>query len=297
MGLVDAIHVYWGKKSEKSDMPIKRRKYRDILPWAYLCVVKLSISAMTVARSSSSTFRSTWTPMVSSQEDVEMSTKSPGMHWPWRRQSQWWHSSTTFQRAYGLLMPAAPRGSDGIPPTLLPAGETKLSVYNLHRVACEDSDAYLCCRTNYSFQVLPFLQNNCWWIVPTLFPLLFDSGFRMAILYICLGYVNINSTRLDRYSRHEVRRYMDFLFLSSLCTMFKCINRVRRQSGFPTFIPCQRQDVNVLPKRRQSHQGDKLCDVSTVPLVARWPVFLARGSDADGEPHYGFVLEGLTVIL
>ena len=65
-----------------------------------------------------------------------------------------------------------------------------------------------------------------------------------------------------------------------------CIaNRVRRQSGFPTFIPCQRQDVNVLPKRRQSHQGDKLCDVSTVPLGARWPVFLARGCDADGEPH------------
>ena len=63
-------------------------------------------------------------------------------------------------------------------------------------------------------------------------------------------------------------------------------NRARRQSGFPTFIPCQRQDAKVLPKRRQSHQGDKLCDVSTVPLVARWPVyFLARGSDADGEPH------------
>ena len=62
-------------------------------------------------------------------------------------------------------------------------------------------------------------------------------------------------------------------------------NRARRQSGFPTFISCQRQDANVLPKRRQSHQGDKLCDVSTVPLVARWPVFLARGSDADGEPH------------
>ena len=63
-------------------------------------------------------------------------------------------------------------------------------------------------------------------------------------------------------------------------------NRARRQSGFPTFISCQRQDANVLPERRQSHQGDKLCDVSTVPLVARWPVFLARGSDADGEPHY-----------
>ena len=63
-------------------------------------------------------------------------------------------------------------------------------------------------------------------------------------------------------------------------------NRARRQSGFPTFISCQRQDVNVLPKRRQSHQGDKLCDVSTVPLVARWPVFLARGSDADGGPHF-----------
>ena len=60
---------------------------------------------------------------------------------------------------------------------------------------------------------------------------------------------------------------------------------VRRQSGFPTFISCQRQDANVLPKRRQSHQGDKPCDVSTVPLVARWPAFLARGSDADGEPH------------
>ena len=64
-----------------------------------------------------------------------------------------------------------------------------------------------------------------------------------------------------------------------------CCNRARRQSGFPTFISCKRQDANVLPKRRQSHQGDKLCDVSTVPLVARWPVFLARGSDADGEPH------------
>ena len=63
-------------------------------------------------------------------------------------------------------------------------------------------------------------------------------------------------------------------------------NRVRRQSGFPTFISCQRQDAHVLPKRRQSHQGDKFCDVSTVPLVARWPVFLARGSDADGEPHW-----------
>ena len=62
-------------------------------------------------------------------------------------------------------------------------------------------------------------------------------------------------------------------------------NRARRQSGFPTFISCQRQDVNVLPKRRQSHQGDKLCDVSTVALVARWPVFLARISDADGERH------------
>ena len=63
-------------------------------------------------------------------------------------------------------------------------------------------------------------------------------------------------------------------------------NRARRQRGFPTFISCQRQDANVLPKRRQSHQGDKLCDVGTVPLVARWPVFLARGSDADGEPHW-----------
>ena len=50
-------------------------------------------------------------------------------------------------------------------------------------------------------------------------------------------------------------------------------NRARRRSGFPTFISCQRQDAHVLPKRRQSHQGDKLCDVSTVPLVARWPVF------------------------
>ena len=56
------------------------------------------------------------------------------------------------------------------------------------------------------------------------------------------------------------------------------------RADFPR-LSCQRQDAHVLPKRRQSHQGDKLCDVSTVPLVARWPVFLARGSDADGEPH------------
>ena len=58
------------------------------------------------------------------------------------------------------------------------------------------------------------------------------------------------------------------------------------RADFRRLYPAQRQDANVLPKRRQSHQGDKLCDVSTVPLVARWPVFLARGSDADGEPHY-----------
>ena len=70
-------------------------------------------------------------------------------------------------------------------------------------------------------------------------------------------------------------------------------NRARRQSGFPTFISCQRQDAHVLPKRRQSHQGDKLCNVSTVPLVARWPVFLARGSDADGEPHYVYCIHKL----
>ena len=41
------------------------------------------------------------------------------------------------------------------------------------------------------------------------------------------------------------------------------VNRVywaRRRGGFPTLISCQPQD--------------KLCDVSTVPLVARWPVFL-----------------------
>ena len=68
-------------------------------------------------------------------------------------------------------------------------------------------------------------------------------------------------------------------------------NRARRQSGFSTFISCQRQDANVLPKRQQLHQGDKLCDVSTVPLVARWPVFLARGSDADGEPHWVLSVE------
>ena len=70
-------------------------------------------------------------------------------------------------------------------------------------------------------------------------------------------------------------------------------NRARRQTGFPTFISCQREDANVLPERRQSHQGDKLCDVSTVSLVARWPVFLARWSDADGEPHCWICCEHL----
>ena len=74
-------------------------------------------------------------------------------------------------------------------------------------------------------------------------------------------------------------------FPTSLLSYNYDYSRARRQSGFPTFISCQRQDANMLPKRRQSHQGDKLCDVSTVPLVARWPVFLARGSDTDGEPH------------
>ena len=77
-----------------------------------------------------------------------------------------------------------------------------------------------------------------------------------------------------------------YTYVCTYTRQYHVENRTRRQSGFPTFISCQRQDANVLPKRRQSHQGDKLCDVSTVPLVARWPVFLARGSDADGEPHY-----------
>ena len=72
-------------------------------------------------------------------------------------------------------------------------------------------------------------------------------------------------------------------------------NRVCRQSRFPTFISCQRQDPNVLPKRRQSHQGDKLCDVSTVPLVARWPVLLARGSDADSEPHNIYLIARMLI--
>ena len=56
-------------------------------------------------------------------------------------------------------------------------------------------------------------------------------------------------------------------------------NRARRQSRFLMFISCQRQDPNVLPKRWQSHQGDKHCDVSTVPSVARpyfWPADLTR---------------------
>ena len=74
-------------------------------------------------------------------------------------------------------------------------------------------------------------------------------------------------------------------------------NRARRQSGFPTFISCQRQDAHVLPKRRQSHQGDKLCDVSMVPLVACWPVFLARGSDTDGEPHYTYREVNIKIII
>ena len=84
---------------------------------------------------------------------------------------------------------------------------------------------------------------------------------------------------------NEVNLTSNLEFIEIKVFSFIIRNRARRQSGFPTFISCQRQDANVLPKRRQSHQGDKLCDVSTVPMVARWPVFLARGSDADGEPH------------
>ena len=80
--------------------------------------------------------------------------------------------------------------------------------------------------------------------------------------------------------------WLEVLLQAPKCTVITVCNTARRQSGFPTFISCQRQDANVLPERRQSHQGDKLCDVSTAPLVARWPVFLARGSDADGEPHW-----------
>ena len=87
---------------------------------------------------------------------------------------------------------------------------------------------------------------------------------------------------MDTSSTHQhcARRGLD-----KYTVLLRGSNRARRQSGYPTFISCKRQDANVLPKRRQSHQGDKLCDVSTVPLVARWPVFLACGSDADGEPH------------
>ena len=91
----------------------------------------------------------------------------------------------------------------------------------------------------------------------------------------------------ERHERHE-REFCTWSFKITELEKGRwswISNRARCQSGFLTFISCQRQDANVLPKRRQSHQGDKLCDVSTVPLMARWPVFLARGSDADGEPH------------
>ena len=76
----------------------------------------------------------------------------------------------------------------------------------------------------------------------------------------------------------------EYVLTTSVC---RCKIGSAVRADFRRLYPANRQDVNVLPKRRQSHQGDKLCDVSTVPLVARGPVFLARGSDADGEPISG----------
>ena len=61
------------------------------------------------------------------------------------------------------------------------------------------------------------------------------------------------------------------------------------RADFRRLYPANAKTPTCCPKRRQSHQGDKLCDVSTVPLVASWPVFMARGSGADGEPHYDSV--------
>ena len=92
-------------------------------------------------------------------------------------------------KEHGLLMPAAPRGSDGIPSTLLPAGETKLSVYNLYRVACEDSDIPVVGLTSfqmYHFFKITVLLVDCTDFIPT-----FDSGFRMAIFDIASNMIYI----------------------------------------------------------------------------------------------------------
>ena len=116
--------------------------------------------------------------------------------------------------------------------------------------------------------------------------LLFKPKTFLVLLKVCPHHTDmILSPRSEPFSRKTANNFHQ-AEKQSLPAFVGWLNRVRRQSGFPTFISCQRQDANVLPKRRQLHQGDKLCDVSTVPLVARWPVFLARGSDADGEPHY-----------
>ena len=142
-------------------------------------------------------------------------------------------------------------------------------------------------QTSYTSNTHPVLVVTC---IQSLFFGL-KLGYTLQFVLFEQEYESINRSN----SKNLTQRPYTVLHITSYNTEFgnfprrSCMhtaNRARRQSGFPTFIPCQRQDANVLPKRRQSHQGDKLCDVSTVPLVARWPVFLARGSDADGEPQF-----------
>ena len=134
------------------------------------------------------------------------------------------------------------------------------------------------------------------WLPPERGRLLAISGCFVAMTTVAL--LTVNDERFSPSPTSFLTNYYtaihEPLAFTVTLSYFISYNRARRQSGFPTFISCQRQDANVLPKRRQSHQGDKLCDVSTVPLVARWPVFLARGSHADGEPHFN-CMNGLSL--
>ena len=57
------------------------------------------------------------------------------------------------------------------------------------------------------------------------------------------------------------------------------------RADFRRLYPANAKTPTCCPSDDNRTKVTKLCDVSTVPLVARWPVFLARGSNADGEPH------------
>ena len=87
-------------------------------------------------------------------------------------------------------------------------------------------------------------------------------------------WIKTSLSLLERLPTFGSRWYKYMTFTLSTETTPLQDNRVHRQSRFPTFIMAQRHYIRMSATRYQcSDQGENICDVSMVWLVAQWPIF------------------------